>query len=231
MRVLFLGTTLSILFFWTAQAAFAAPELAAGKTEVDFGSVVQGTKVEHTFVFRNAGDAELVISQVRSSCGCTAALLSADRLPPGGRGELRAVFDSGRFRGPVSKTVFLHSNDPRRPVVELHLRGTVRPEIEMKPEQVDLGAVGPGGAREAQVTLVNRGKRAIVLSAARATTPEIQAKLAPGPLSPGESRTLTVRVAAGAEARRVSGYVLVNAEGGADPQLRLPVFAFPGEGR
>lgn len=202
----------------------AGPELRAEKADIGFGEVVQGVKVEQTFVFRNRGDAELVISQVRSSCGCTAALLSADRIPPGGKGELRAVFDSGRFRGGVSKTIFLHTNDPRRPVAEFTLRGTVRPEVEIAPAQVDLGTIPPGGSKEVRVTLLNRGSREIVLSTARSTTPEIQVKMVSGPLSPGASRTLTVRGVPGPESRGVNGYVLLNAAGASNPELRLPVY-------
>lgn len=211
-------------------AIAGGPELVTGKTVFDFGEVVQGTKVEHTFAFRNGGDSELVINQVRSSCGCTAALLSAERLPPGGKGELRAVFDSGRFRGAVSKTVSLHSNDPRRPVAELQLRGTVRPEIELTPEQVDLGIVAPGGRKEVKVTIVNRGGRPIKLSA-RSTTPELQVDLSPGAIPPGKSRILSIKATAGKEGKGISGYVLLTAVDAAVPELRLPVFGMIGSGR
>lgn len=209
---------------YISKAVAAAPELTAEKREINFGEVVQGGKVERTFSFRNRGDAELVISQVRSSCGCTAALLSADRIPPGGKGELRAAFDSGNFRGGVSKTIFLHSNDPRHPVMEFTLRGTVRPQIELTPEQVDLGTIAPGGSKDVKVTLVNRTKREIVLSPPRSTAPEIQVRMASGPLRPGESRILTVKGVPGADRNGVSGYVLLNASGASVPELRLPVY-------
>ncbi|MEZ4484127.1 MAG: DUF1573 domain-containing protein [Syntrophotaleaceae bacterium] len=60
----------------------AAPHLLAESPLHHFGKIAEGSTIEHTFRFQNSGDQPLVISKVRSSCGCTAALLSAERLRP-----------------------------------------------------------------------------------------------------------------------------------------------------
>jgi hypothetical protein len=43
----------------------------------EFGKIAQDDKAHHVFKFTNKGNAELVIGEVRASCGCTAALASA----------------------------------------------------------------------------------------------------------------------------------------------------------
>ena len=53
----------------------------------------------------------LKVDRVRSSCGCTAALSSAQSLNPGETGEIQATFDSTRFRGQIEKTLYLYTND------------------------------------------------------------------------------------------------------------------------
>ena len=91
-----------VLLCLSVTGAVAAPELSAERLNYDFGEIVQGAKVDHVFRFRNTGDQVLVVGNVRSSCGCTAALLTATRIAPGDMGELRATFDSTRFKGGYS---------------------------------------------------------------------------------------------------------------------------------
>ena len=222
---------LSIFFLLLPSAVLAgAPKLVVEDADFSFGEVFQGINVEHTFRFRNAGDAPLSVEKVRSSCGCTAALLSATLIPPGGVGEIRTTFDSGRFRGAVVKTVYIYVNDPQQPVAQFHLRGTVKPELVLGPEQVDLGKLAPGLAAEARVTLTNQGERMIVLSAPETTSPELQAELTATQLPAGQSVQLVVRALPREGKLRLSGYVMVKTSNPRVPELRLPVYGSVGEG-
>jgi hypothetical protein len=201
-----------------------SPKLVVENTDFSFGEVFQGSKVEHTFSFRNAGDAPLTIEKVRSSCGCTAALLSATLIPPGGTGEIRTTFDSGRFRGAVVKTVYLYVNDPVQPVAQFHLRGTVKPELVTDPEQINLGKLTPGKTAEARVTLSNQGEQEMTLSAPETTSPELQAELSENRLSAGKSVQLVVKARVKEGKPRLSGYVMIKTSSSLVPELRLPVY-------
>ena len=46
------------------------------ETQHDFGIVKEGQKVEYTFKFQNNGTESLIIKDVKTSCGCTAAVVS-----------------------------------------------------------------------------------------------------------------------------------------------------------
>jgi hypothetical protein len=50
-----------------------APKLVVEKADHDFGTVVEGKVVAHTFKLRNEGSADLVIKNVSPACGCTAS--------------------------------------------------------------------------------------------------------------------------------------------------------------
>ncbi|MEO8759790.1 MAG: DUF1573 domain-containing protein, partial [Bacteroidia bacterium] len=39
----------------------------------DFGKIIQGEKVSHTFNFTNEGKSNLIITSAKGSCGCTIA--------------------------------------------------------------------------------------------------------------------------------------------------------------
>jgi hypothetical protein len=44
--------------------------------------------VDHTFVLKNAGTSDLLITAIRPACGCTAANLTRQTIPPGESAEL-----------------------------------------------------------------------------------------------------------------------------------------------
>ena len=109
----------------------------------DFGKVKQGEVLTHEFVFVNEGDAELVIESVATSCGCTAALASEDRIPPGKEGRIKASFDTRGYAGSVVKYVYVESNDASGGRRELKVMADVdvppQPRIELDRYNADLG--------------------------------------------------------------------------------------------
>ncbi|MEJ2745266.1 MAG: DUF1573 domain-containing protein, partial [bacterium] len=75
------------------------PKIVFDEKVYDFGKVMGVDKIEHVFKFRNEGKAELNINKVNTTCGCTAALLSAKTIPAGGKGEVKATFTIGKRQG------------------------------------------------------------------------------------------------------------------------------------
>ncbi|MBT8286775.1 MAG: DUF1573 domain-containing protein, partial [Bacteroidia bacterium] len=47
------------------------PVLAFDKSEHDFGEIENGTPVETVFSYTNTGKSPLVITDIKSTCGCT----------------------------------------------------------------------------------------------------------------------------------------------------------------
>lgn len=77
----------------------------------DFGDIMQGDKVEHTFYFTNTGNEPLIITNVQVSCGCTVPKgWPRDPIPPSGKGELTVSFNSAGKSGRQNKPVTIISN-------------------------------------------------------------------------------------------------------------------------
>ncbi len=77
----------------------------------DFGNIIQGDKVEHTFYFSNTGNEPLIITNVQVSCGCTTPKgWPRDPIPPGGHGEITVSFNSTGKMGIQNKPVTLVTN-------------------------------------------------------------------------------------------------------------------------
>lgn len=60
----------------------------------DWGKVNDGEKVTHIFKFTNTGKEPLIISDAKGSCGCTVPEWPKEPIAPGGKGEIKVVFDS-----------------------------------------------------------------------------------------------------------------------------------------
>lgn len=214
-----------VLLGWFSPFAFAAPDLQATTPTFDFGEVYQGEKVPHVFEFSNQGDENLVIDRVRSSCGCTAVLVSEKNIPPGEKGELKANFDSGRFRGAISKTIYIYSNDPIRPVMQFHLKGTVRETVAVKPAQINFGQVKAGVPVTTTVVLRNQGQESLSLGQPHATAAELKVEMPEVDFVSGAEATLELKLTPKPGQGRFSGYVLVPVVGVPKNELRIPVYA------
>jgi hypothetical protein len=119
------------------------PKIVFSEESWDFGKIKEGEVVSHVFKFENKGESELVIQKVEASCGCTAVLISKNRLSPGEKGEIKATFNSKGFQGKVTKLIFVYSNDPVNSLKQLKIAAEVlvppRPKIKLIPNYVDIG--------------------------------------------------------------------------------------------
>jgi hypothetical protein len=122
---------LRALLVAVALLAVAGPLQAASAlirvepSSFDFGRALPGKALRKQFVLRNAGDAELVIERVDTSCHCTAAIAGSTRLLPGRSTALTVSLDTSGLRGHVERRVLVRSNDPKTPLVELKIQATV----------------------------------------------------------------------------------------------------------
>ena len=94
-----------------------------------FGEVDGGAIIEHSFRFTNNGAVPLVISDVRSTCGCTVADWPKEPLSPGSSGQIDVRFDTKNRKGRQEKPVTITANtSPAKTMV--YLRGDVRSRNE-----------------------------------------------------------------------------------------------------
>ncbi len=115
-----------------AAPAAAAPKLVPVEAIQDVGKVAKGEKVKVDFELRNEGPAELLISNVHPTCGCTVASFDA-KIAPGAAGKIHAEIDTVDFSGPIAKTITVLSNDPVNPRVTLTIKARVEPQIDSFP--------------------------------------------------------------------------------------------------
>jgi len=94
------------------------------KTEtVDYGEISKGSDGVRTFEFTNTGDEPLIITDVKSSCGCTVPSKPKGPIAPGESDVIKVKYDTKRV-GPIRKTVTVYSNASRT-TIALKIKGKI----------------------------------------------------------------------------------------------------------
>jgi hypothetical protein len=94
-----------------ASDAANMPTMDFESVEHNFGSVTEGTKVKHIFKFKNNGKSPLIISDAKTSCGCTVPEYPKNiPIQPGQEEQIKVEFDTNGKSGNQMKDVTLAAN-------------------------------------------------------------------------------------------------------------------------
>ena len=103
---------------------------------IDYGTIDKGANGVRDFVFTNTGDAPLIISNVKSTCGCTIPKKPEKPIEPGDEGQIEVNYDTSRV-GIFRKAVTVNSNAKTATVI-LRIMGEV---LEEEEDEEDKGQV------------------------------------------------------------------------------------------
>ncbi len=92
-------------------------------SEIDYGTIPHNADGVRAFKFKNVGNAPIVITNVKGSCGCTVPTKPDHAIMPGESAEIGVKYATNRV-GPFSKTVTVTSN-ASEPTVILKIKGKV----------------------------------------------------------------------------------------------------------
>jgi len=119
-------------------AAVAAPMISVDNPVYSV-TLQSNSLVSHTFVLRNAGDETLTITDVFTSCGCTTTALAKRELAPEESVDLQATVNTTGFRGTVTRTVSVTSNDPIHPTAVLQIVVTIAESTAPVIQEISVG--------------------------------------------------------------------------------------------
>jgi hypothetical protein len=197
------------------------PRIELAETQSHAGRVRQGERIEHTFVFRNAGQRDLRISRVRPSCHCSAAAAAAV-VPPGRTGEIATSFDTTGLAGEVTRTTAVFSNDPSSPVLHLKLTADIDFDIAADPPAFYVGTVHRGEEVRVQGRLLIAAGKDIVRIESPGTVAEARL-LVPTDGAAPEERRFRVRIREDAPAGPFTDNVIVHTSSSRTPTLTVAV--------
>ena len=102
------------------------PEITFESLVHDYGNIQQGDNGVCEFVFKNTGKADLLLTNCRSSCGCTVPEWPKDPIPPGKKASIKVKYNTNRI-GVINKSITVESNAVTNRVV-LNIKGNVAPK-------------------------------------------------------------------------------------------------------
>jgi hypothetical protein len=116
--------TMSGMYAQNETAVSEGPEIVLDKDIHDYGTVVQnGDGLSH-FTITNTGNQPLILSNVKSSCGCTVPKWTKEPIMPGGTSVIDVKYATNRI-GPINKSVTISSNAVNTPTKVIRIKGKV----------------------------------------------------------------------------------------------------------
>lgn len=115
------------------------PSVLVSSPEFDAGTVTTDDRLDHRFVIENRGNKPLALHSVKTSCGCAAAIIQQEEVPPGESVHVQVSFHPGGTAGKKTATAVVATSDPAHANIILRLRCDFRPEIYATPKEFQFG--------------------------------------------------------------------------------------------
>jgi hypothetical protein len=128
LHLIILVLTMTFYNFESTSAPFATDTVAKIRFQshtIDYDKIVQHSDGTRIFKFENFGEAPLLITHVKTTCGCTVPSYSKDPILPGETGSIRIQYNTKRL-GQFNKTILVLSNAASGTSV-LKIKGRVVP--------------------------------------------------------------------------------------------------------
>jgi hypothetical protein len=100
------------------------PKISVDKEFHDYGEIDQGADGTCVFTITNTGNAPLIISLCKGSCGCTVPVCTKEPIAPGASTEVSVKYDTKRL-GLINKTVTITSNAVNASKKVVRIKGKV----------------------------------------------------------------------------------------------------------
>jgi hypothetical protein len=155
-----------------------APTITFEKTTNNFGDIDPNSRNSTEFKFTNTGKGTLKIGTIQTTCGCTVGTLSKYDYAPGESGAIKVEYHASKMAGPVTKNLFVPSNDPNTPRVELTLKGTIVIKVDVRPDALKLSLFEQNAGAQ-PVVLASKDGKAFAIKSMESSANVITAKFDP----------------------------------------------------
>ncbi|PKL78075.1 MAG: hypothetical protein CVV25_12780 [Ignavibacteriae bacterium HGW-Ignavibacteriae-4] len=191
----FILSMLSVLMI--ASVAYAQPKLEIiGGNSYDWGKVgPKDSPLKTKVKIKNTGNEQLLITNVKPSCGCTTAPLDKDKLAPGETATIDVSFNVGSNAGVNSKTIRITSNDPANSTTIFRLSADVEKAVVVSPAYFAFNQMEVGKEESSKISIKNTGKKPLTISNITKSPADLKLNLSgTKTLKPGESFDLVAKV-------------------------------------
>lgn len=208
---------LAVLFL-VSNLGWGQPIIQFKTMTHDFGESYPNQTLTCNFELTNIGNQPLTITNVKTSCGCTAAVLSATTILSDATGLVEIKMTTSN-PGNMKKTATVYSNDPKRPQVQLTVSATVKQVWAWSPSQsFYFGAVAADDNPSMELILKNTEETDFKIIECKQNRPEFKVEF-------GEikNHAVPVKVSVLPTAKRVTlfDYLTIVTDNPKQPEIRI----------
>jgi hypothetical protein len=154
------------------------PKISFEQPIHDFGAIAPGSTGTCEFKFQNKGAGTLAISDITKTCGCTVPELAKKQYAPAEEGVVKVTYNADRSPGIRTRNLYVLSNDPCNPRVELTVRAVIVQKVVFEPEQLDYKLKGDK-AGVAELTIHSSDEQPFTITKFEATAEAVTANFDP----------------------------------------------------
>jgi hypothetical protein len=223
MRII-LVLAFSVLLSAASMFSQAKIEIVGGSS-FDFGEIYLGGKVEKKLGIKNVGKDTLVIGQVQPSCGCTAALMSENKIAPNKTATLNIGFDSKGFNGKVHKSISISSNDSTNKTLNVTFTATIITVLSTDPQFIYFQNTKLDSTVSTKIKITNNMQEAVEIKSFEHKIQGLKLEIMQRKLMPKESTEISVTYTPTSEGMAQAD-VIINTSSKKQPKIPLRFFAF-----
>ena len=173
-------------------------KISFSETMWDFGYVPKTGRVSHTYQIKNIGQDTLIIVKVRTTCGCTTAPLSKQRIAPNQTADMKVIFNPTKIVvGETTKKLRVISNDPANPFAEVQFTAKIGQSnslVKLTPPGINFDTVSQGTEDVRALTIENISGEKLSIKLIEGPGENIDLDLESKSLKPGESIQITLKL-------------------------------------
>ena len=160
-------------------AVQGTPQTQVMESVFNFGRMDPQTSDKHSFQVRNVGTAPLTLNVTGTTCKCTVGGVSAKEVPPGEHAFVTLEWNTGYKFQTYSQSAEVRTNDPKKPVFSLEVKGTVRRLFGAEQEELVVPAVTPGQSATSEIIVFSQIWDDFEITDIKATLPGIAVQFLP----------------------------------------------------
>ena len=164
--------------YGSAPAVLPWYQTLTDQREHDFGTVARASKQVHVFEFENTTGEDLLLNNVRTSCGCTKPQILTQHVKPGQVGQVQATLDTLKFYGQRGATLSVSMQKLGQftefAELQLAVKGTIRRDVVVSPGMFDFQDVNISEPAKRTAKLWYAGKADWKILDVKSTNPNLK---------------------------------------------------------
>ncbi len=145
------------VLFLLSLSLNAVPKISCSNPVYEFGTKNESETLNHTFVIKNEGDENLNLGKVRACCGAKVKV-AKKMLKPGDELEIPFEMKLKGRKGKQDKNIFIASDDPKTPYLNLKIRGDVKRYYQISERYISLENISTDSEISEKVTITQEAE-------------------------------------------------------------------------